>query len=502
MNQIAFRNLSKSFAGFVALNGVDLDLRAGECHAVMGENGAGKSTLIKLIAGVVRADSMAVAIDGVPVALGSPVDAKAAGFRFIHQELNIVPQMSVAENILLGHPSPRRFGFAVDWTRLQNRAAAALDQLGVSHIRPDLQAGRLPNGDRMLIRIASALVADPGAEAVLYVLDEPTAALTSTESDKLFAVLDRLKARGAAVLYVSHRMNEVMAICDRVTVLRDGSRVLTGTTAAISRPELVAAMTGRDGIETYPPRRAPIGTATRCAAYGVATLHLADLNFTLRDGEILGVAGLAEAGQSRVLRAFLGLEAVCHGSLTLQGRPGPGSPAEAWGRGVAYVPRERRAEGVMLHRSIRGNVTLPHLGAMGWLAHRGRETALTLLQGGKAGLKSTGPEQSVWQLSGGNQQKVVFARALGGDPSLLLLDEPTRGVDVGAKFDIYTLLRELSARGTAILLASSDLPELLGLCDRILILHGGRQTQIVATQGLTAADLLAKFYEPARDRAS
>lgn len=500
MNLVAFRNMSKNFASFAALKGVDLELRAAECHALMGENGAGKSTLIKLIAGVLRADSMSATLDGVLVPLGSPRDARAAGFRFIHQELNILPQMSVAENILLGHPSPRRFGFAVDWKRLHARAAAALEELGVRHIRPDLQAGRLANGDRMLVRIASALVADPVAEAVLYVLDEPTAALTSAESEKLFAVLNRLKRRGAAVLYVSHRMNEVMTICDRVTVLRDGSRVLTSATAAISRPDLIAAMTGRDGTEIYPPRQGPIGAAIRCAAKAVATPLLRDLEFVLKEGEILGVAGLAEAGQSRVLRAFLGLEPVRSGNLSLQGRPAPSSPTVAWGCGVAYVPRERRGEGVMLHQPIRGNVTLPHLGAIGWLAHKSRETARTLTQGRKAGLKSNGPEQPVWQLSGGNQQKVVFARALGGDPSLLLLDEPTRGVDVGAKFDIYTLLRDLSASGTSILLASSDLPELLGLCDRILILRGGRQIEIVEAQGLTAADLLTKFYEPARDR--
>ncbi len=501
MNLVSLRNLSKSYAGMAALKGVDLDLKAGEIHALMGENGAGKSTLIKLVAGVLRADSMAVAIDGVAVPVTSPGDAQAAGFRFIHQELNIVPQLSVAENILLGHRFPRRFGLAVDWRRLQGRAASALAQLGVDHIRPDSRAGRLPAGDQMLISIASALVAETGSDAVLYVLDEPTASLTTAESDKLFKVLDRLKSHGAAILYVSHRMNEVLAIADRVTVLRDGEKVLSQSAPAMSRSGIIAAMTGRDVADAYPPRHSPIGEAVVCSAAAVSTAHLHGLDFALRQGEILGVAGLAESGQSQVLRAFLGLEVPRVGTLRLNGKAAPKSPSEAWNRGVAFVPRERRSEGVMLNVAIRGNVMLPHLDAFGWLARKGRETAATVRLGGQARLTSAGPGQSVWQLSGGNQQKVVFARALGGVPALLLLDEPTRGVDVGAKFDIYTLLRDLSARGCATLLASSDLPELLGLCDRILILQSGRQSEIVTTRDLSAADLLARFYEPARDRA-
>ena len=494
MHTITFRNLSKSYAGVPALSGVDLDLHAGEVHALMGENGAGKSTLIKLIAGVVCADAMAVQIDGKAVSLTSAKDATAAGFRFIHQELNIIPQLSAAENILLGRRFPRRFCFAVDWRALNARAEKALAMLGVHHVAVSRQAGLLPSGDRMLIKIASALVSDGAADAVLYVFDEPTAALTATESEKLFAVIKLLAQRGAAILYISHRMTEVMQICDRVTVLRDGKKVLSQEMPQSSGPEIIAAMTGRDVQTAHPPRRSPIGTKVVCAAHNVTTQNLAGLDFTLHEGEVLGVAGLADAGQSHVLQAFMGLQRPTKGSLVLQNAPVPPSPAKAWARGVAYVPRERRADGVMLHRAIRDNVMLPHLGPIGLLANRRRETVQTICLATNVSLKSAGPAQSVWQLSGGNQQKVVFARALGGNPQLLLLDEPTRGVDVGAKFDIYTLIRDLSAQGCAVIIASSDLAELLGICDRILILQNGMQSEIVATTGLSMADLLSRFY--------
>lgn len=494
MQTISLSNLSKAYAGIPALKSVDLDLRAGEVHALMGENGAGKSTLIKLIAGVVRADTMTVAMDGQAVQLASAKDAKAAGFRFIHQELNIIPQLSAAENILLGHAIPRRFGLAVDWRTLNSRATAALAMLGVDHIKVDRQAGSLPGGDKMLIKIASALVSDHGADAALYVFDEPTAALTAAESDKLFAVIHRLKHHGAAILYVSHRMTEVLQICDRVTVLRDGKKVLSKEMSQTAGPEIIAAMTGREGCDTHPPRLGQIGETVVCAAENLSTPSLKSITFNLHEGEVLGVAGLADAGQSQLLQAFLGLERPVQGRVRLQDTPAPVTPAKAWARQVAYVPCERRSDGVMLHRTIRDNVMLPHLGPIGLLANRRAETARTNHLAAKVSLKATGPAQSVWQLSGGNQQKVVFARALGGNPKLLLLDEPTRGVDVGAKFDIYTLIRDHAAKGGAVLLASSDLAELLGICDRILILQNGRQSEIVAAKGMTMADLLARFY--------
>lgn len=495
MDRISLIGLSKSYGGVAALRNVTLHLAAGRVHALMGENGAGKTTLIKLIAGVVPADQMAVQRDGIAVSLLGPADATQAGFRFIHQELNIVPQLSVAENILLGHDVPQRFGILVDWRRLRARAQAALASLGAEHIDVTRQAGELGTGDRMLMRIAAALVAEEGeAEPVLYVLDEPTAALTAAESAKLFDVIARLTGRGAAVLYVSHRMDEVMQICDDVTVLRDGAHVLTAPVADTPRDAIIQAMTGQAGQDTVAPRDTPIGAGVACTAKGVATARLRDIDFTLHEGEILGVAGLEEAGQSDLLRLILGQGRIRTGRLTVLGGPAPRSPVQAWARGVAHVPRERRAEGLMLGMAIRSNALLPHLRDYGIFARTGAEAARTRSLAAQVRLRFQGTEQPVGQLSGGNQQKVVFARALAGNPRLLLLEEPTRGVDVGARAEIHGLIRALSAKGCAVILASSDLPELLGLSDRVLILHDGRQAEVTARGTLSPADLLARIY--------
>lgn len=495
MERLSLIGLSKSYGGVPALRDVTLHLSAGRVHALMGENGAGKSTLIKLVAGVVRADAMTVERDGQAVQISTPSDASAAGFRIIHQELNIVPQLSVAENILLGHPSPRRLGVFIDWRRLEDRARAALEFLGAGHIDVGQQAGDLPAGDRMLVRVASALVV--GAEEAvpcLYVLDEPTAALTAAESEKLFDVISRLTARGAAVLYVSHRMDEVMRICDDVTVLRDGAHVMTTSMAQTSREKIIHAMTGQAAGDAVPAKQTPSRGGVVAVARKVATPRLSGIDFSLARGEILGVVGMEGAGQSDLLRLFLGLGRVGSGQLELLGAPGPANPVEAWSRGVAYVPRERRAEGLMLGMPVRDNTILPHLGDYGILARKAAETLRTRRLAEQVRLRFRGPEQPVGQLSGGNQQKVLFARALAGKPQLLLLDEPTRGVDIGARAEIHALLRSLSAEGCAILLASSDLPELLDLSDRLLILQDGRQAALVDRAALTPADLLGRIY--------
>ena len=490
---LEFSGLTKRYGSVTVLSNVSLHLRPGRVHGLMGENGAGKSTLIKLIAGVVPADAMAVRKDGAAIHLTSPADATAAGFRIIHQELNLVPQLSVAENILLGQPLPRRFGVLVDWPDLARRAQAALAELGIVKIDVRQQAGRLSLGDRMLVKIAAALVRHEGEVApCLYVLDEPTAALAEAEAELLFSVIARLKARGAAILYVSHRLNEVMRLCDDVTVLRNGQNVMSAEIAQTSRSEIILHMPGRDVADGYPARGARYMGGEVCRAVGVTSGKLRDLDFVLRPGEILGICGLDGAGQTEVLRLFLGLERVKSGQVLLQSAPSPRSPAEAWARGVAYAPRERRSEGLMMRMGTRPNALLPH--HAGFWARLAAESARARDLSGRVGLRSAGPEQSVWRLSGGNQQKVVFARALAGAPRLLLLDEPTRGVDVGAKFEIYKLMRDLSDRGCAILLASSDLPELLGMSDRILVLQAGRQSAILNPAGMGPNDLLHALY--------
>ncbi len=507
MSYLSIRRVAKSFAGSPALSGVSLDLAAGETHALMGENGAGKSTLIKILAGVLSPDTLELTVNGTPLPLNSPADAHAAGFRFIHQELNIVPQLSVAENISLGLPYPRRFGLAVNWPALRRRADQALARLGVTHIDPRHQAARLSTGDQMLMKIAGALVAedDDTAATHLYVLDEPTAALTGEESEKLFHVIAELKAAGAAILYVSHRINEVMDICDRITVLRDGRNVITAATAEVTKQQVISAMTGRDVADAYPPRTGAFGTDLVCQADRAASPTVSGLNFKLHAGEILGIAGLANAGQSDVLRLIMGLAPVTAGQLRLAGQPAPKAPSDAWSRGIAYVPRERRREGLMLRRSVRDNTVLPHLTRLSRFAgavDRRAETSHAAATGRTVSLKSRGLAQPVYQLSGGNQQKVVFARTLmdaeadAETPVLLLLDEPTRGVDIGAKFDIYTLIRRFSDNGCAVILTSSDLPEMLGMCDRLLIMRDRAQHEIVPSGELTTAGLLTRFYAP------
>lgn len=496
VQSLTFANISKSYGGVPALDGVTLTLTGGRVHALMGENGAGKSTLIRAIAGVMRADSLEATKDGVAVPLTGTGDAHAAGFRFLHQELNVVPQITVAENILLGRPLPRRFGVAVDWPAVGRMARAALDTLGAGHIDAAALAGDLPPGDRMLMKIAAAL-GTGGAD--LYVFDEPTAALSGAESDMLFAVIARLAARGAAVLYVSHRMDEVMRICDDVTVLRDGRHVMTLPVADIDRAGIIQAMTGREVADAYPPRDAPrtagaVSDGPVIRLNGVATGHLHDLTFEVRPGEILGVAGLTGSGQSRLMRLFMGQGRIRRGDASFDGSRLPRNPAEAWARGVAHIPRERRAEALFLNMPIRSNIVLPHLPGHGLFARSSRERCEAVEAADRVRLRSTGPEQPGGELSGGNQQKIVFARALLGNPKLLLLEEPTRGVDVGAKYDIYLLVRALSARGCAVILTSTDLSEILGMCDRILVLHGGRQAHLVDRGTMTAADLLATFY--------
>lgn len=495
MRSLTFSRLSKSYDGVPALVDVDLTLKAGSVHALMGENGAGKSTLIKAIAGVLRPDSLTVTKDGEEVPLRSARNAHDAGFRFIHQELNIVPQVSVAENVLLGRALPRRFGLAVDWAELRRQAEAALARLGVTHIDVRGMAGDLAPGDRMMMRIATALVAEGDHPADLHVFDEPTAALTGAESELLFAVIDRLRREGAAILYVSHRLDEVLRLCDEVTVLRDGRCVFTKAVAGTSRSEIIRAMTGRHVEDAYPVRETAIAQRPILRLRDVATDGLSDLSFVLREGEVLGVSGLAEAGQSRLLRLLMGLGPVTAGEAVFDGAPLPRSPDRAWARGMAYIPRERRSEALCLDLPIRSNIVLPHLARYGIRARMGRERSDATSVGEKVRLGSSGPEQPVRQLSGGNQQKVAFARAVMGEPKLLLLDEPTRGVDVGAKYDIYLLVRDLAARGCAVILTSTDLPEVLGMCDRVLVLRDGRQTHLLDCAAMTPVDLLSMFYD-------
>jgi ribose transport system ATP-binding protein len=499
MTLLALENVSKAYAGVPALRSASLSIARGEIHALMGENGAGKSTLIKILAGVVRADSADIAIDGRPVTIDSPGSSFRHGLRFIHQELNVVPTVSVAENIFLGRPYPRRLGTFVAWDRLAAEARSALARLGISHVDPRRKMAQLGFGDRMLVRISAAFLDIGGTvPARLYVMDEPTAALTAEEAERLFKVLREIRRSGGSVLYVSHRLDEVMRLCDRVTVFRDGAFIATRPVAETSAEEIIRMMIGRHVAEAYPRALAPAAAAVALEVRGLEGAGLDPIAFTLRQGEIVGLAGLSGAGQSEVLRLLVGADKSSAGLIRFGGLDRrPRGLASAWTNGFAYVPRERRSEGLILSMTVAENVTLPHLrrfSLAGAFLTRRRERTFACSQGTAVRLRSRGPLQRCHELSGGNQQKVVFAKALAGRPRLLLLDEPTQGVDVGAKFDIYSIIRQLSATGVAVLIASSDFPELLGMCDRIIVMRAGTIATVLDARDLTEESLLNHCY--------
>lgn len=498
---LSIHHATKRYAGVHALRDASLVLERGEVHALMGENGAGKSTLIKILAGVVAPDEAEVVLSGASIQIESAASAFGHGFRFIHQELNVVPQLSVAENLFLGRPYPHRFGLLVDWIALNRAATATLARLGIEHIDPRQKIARLSAGDQMLVKIAATLLDVDGSDAQaaqLYVMDEPTAALTGVESEQLFRVIGELKEQGRTVLYVSHRIDEVLRICDRVTVLRDGMTVATNVVAETNQQEIIQLMTGRAMTQVYPAAVGTVGTEARLDVRALSSGRLRDIAFQVHAGEIVGVAGLAGAGTSELLRVIMGADPQTVREICLDGAPqGRIDPATAWEQHLAYVPQERRSQGLVLTRPIRDNVTMPHLDLFtrgGLFLNRAKETMHTTAVGEQVQLKANNLRQPAYQLSGGNQQKVLFARALTGAPKLLLLDEPTRGVDVGAKYEIYTLIRTMSAQGVAVLMASTDLAELLGMCDRILVMVDHRLSATVDTAGLTEETLLSLCY--------
>jgi ribose transport system ATP-binding protein len=497
LSLLSVARLAKTYGGAAALRDASLAIEAGEVHALVGENGAGKSTLIRILAGVVQADSGEITVAGGRVSVASARDAYQLGLRFLHQELNVAPGLSVAENLFLGRAYPTRWGCLVDWSALRDRASAALAALGASHIAPGTILGRLAVGDRMIVKIASTFVDDASAPGRVFVMDEPTAALTSEESERLFRIIGELQRRGAGVLYVSHRIEEVLRISNRITVLRDGVSQPPIASAETTREMLIERMTGRTRLEAAAAPPPEAGNARVALSVDRLTgKGLEEISFDVREGEILGLAGLGDSGGDRLLRVLMG--GMTGGSVAIAGEAVRArGPAEGWRRGLAYVPRERRSEGLLLSNSVADNVALPHLRRLSHLrlflnplAERAEAAAV----GRRVRLRATGPRQRVWRLSGGNQQKVMFARAVAGAPHVLLLDEPTRGVDVAARFDIHALLREIAAGGAAVVIASSDHEELLALCTRIAILARGRLSRIVPVEGLTPARLLALCY--------
>lgn len=472
MNQpiLAMHHIAKAFAGVHALADVSFACQPGTVHALLGENGAGKSTLMKILAGAYQADAGEIHFKGQRYSHLSTRQALDLGIRIVYQELNLLPQMSVAENIFLGHEPRNRYG-VIDQRRLLRETAALLTRLGIT-LDPHQMVGELPVASQQIVEIAKAL----SQQADLIVMDEPSAILAGHELEKLFAIIRTLKADGVTIIYISHRLHEVFEIADAVTVLKDGQLVGTAPIDAVSRRDLITMMVGRTLEEVFPPRATPKGAAV-LHAQGLANQRLRDISFTLHAGEIVGIAGMVGSGRTEVARALFGADPLEQGTITVQGQVCHiHSPRQAISAGLALAPEDRKGQGLLINQSIRTNLTLPILQR---LTRRGTiqrtaETAVITAARDALSIVMATPNQEVQALSGGNQQKVVLAKWLETKPAVMLLDEPTRGIDVGAKFEIYQLIRQLADRGVAILMISSELPEILGMSDRILVMNHGR----------------------------
>lgn len=458
-------DIRKSFGATIALGGVDLTVAAGQVLALVGENGAGKSTLMKVLSGAHKADAGEMWLDGQPYRPRNPHDARLAGVAMIYQELSLAPHLSVAENILLGM-EPTTLGFNRRGEMAQ-RATVALQQLGRPEIRPETPVRKLSIADRQLVEIGRAIAV--GCRVLVF--DEPTSSLTAEDIRRLFALVRRLKEQGHAIVYISHFLEEVKEISDRFTVLRDGQSVGEGETASTSTGQIIALMVGREMEDLYPrSKRTPGATVLEIVDLAGVTKPSA-ASLTLHRGEVLGIAGLVGAGRTEFLRAVFGLDPIRRGRVRIGAYIGPASPARRWGQSAGMMSEDRKLEGLALSLSVGDNLTLSRLSR--WVtAQRQREQATRWID--KLQIKCRSSQQPVGNLSGGNQQKVAIARLLHHDVDVLLLDEPTRGIDVGSKAQIYQLIDELASRGKAVLMVSSYLPELLGTCDRIAVMCRGR----------------------------
>lgn len=465
---LTLSGISKQFPGVRALDDVSFTVRAGEIHALCGENGAGKSTLLNILTGNLQPDAGRIDLRGQPVRIGSPAAATALGIAIVHQHLSLVESLTVAENIWANRQPRNRWGL-IDGRQLNAQTEALLRALNLPHLSPQTRVGTLSAGDRQMVEIAKALSQNPA----LLLLDEPTASLTEPETQTLFALIRQLRAEGRAVVYISHRLAEIFAVADRVSVLKDGRYQGTLPVAGLSPDVLIARMVGRTLSTDVPP-----STATNDVLLSVEHLtgeRFRDVSFVLHRGEILGLAGIVGAGRSEIAQALFGAAPVRSGTVRLRGQVVRIThPAEAVRLGIGYLPEERRSLGLFAEQSVAQNIVAARPPARGpwYLARQTAQVADTYRQ--QLGIRTPSVRTPIAQLSGGNQQKTMLARWLLTQPDVLIVDEPTHGVDVGAKDEIYALLRQLAAGGKAILLISSELPELLTLADRVLVVRDGR----------------------------
>lgn len=483
---LQMRGISRRFPGVLALDHVDFDLRAGEVHALVGENGAGKSTLINILAGVYQPSGGVLEVLGRPTVLPDPVSAQRAGINVIFQEFNLLPHLSVAENIFLNREPTR--GLRIDWPALYGRTGEVLKQLEID-LNPRAIVQDLPVAQQQLVEIARALAFD----ARIVVMDEPTAALNEVEIGRLLKMVRSLANRGVGVVYVSHKLSEVFGVADRITVLRDGKHIFTRPRSELTEHDVVTAMVGREITHTGCPPRHP-GEVVLSVQNLSAGKAVQGASFALRKGEVLGLAGLMGSGCLEVIEAIFGLREITAGRVLLRGQPlHMRGPRQAIREGLAYVPDDRKGAGILPDLSVQHNISIGVVERLRrkLLIDRKQESALMSEYGGKLSIRYSSPGQFVSDLSGGNQQKVIVARSLAENCQVLLLAEPTRGVDVGAKQEIYSLIDMLVGQGIAVLLQSSELPELLRLAERCIVFAGGKQRGELSGSNFTQPNVMA-----------
>jgi rhamnose transport system ATP-binding protein len=483
------RAITKTYAGVRALKGVSFDLRQGEVHALVGENGAGKSTLIKVMTGAVAADSGTLTIAGHEVTHNDPAVARALGIAAIYQQPALFPHLTVAENIALA-VERKRLWRRVNWSARRRRAIELLRRTGAS-IDPECIAGTLSMPEQQMVEIAGAI----GAGASILIMDEPTASLAEREVESLFQVIAGLRAQGSGIIYISHRLDEIFAIADRVTVLRDGETIATRSARELDRADLIQMMVGRSLAAVFPKREVAMGqTALELRHLSCRAAGVSDVSLSIRSGEILGVAGLVGSGRTELAETIFGLRPADSGEILIEGLSiRIASPAQAIEAGLGYVPEDRRRHGIVLEMTIAANTSLASLrdiSRRGWI-NRSAEHALAERFVTQLRIKTLSVYSASGTLSGGNQQKVALARWLATGPKILILDEPTQGVDVGSKAEIHRLMVDLAERGMAIIMISSELPEILGMSDRIAVMHAGTIAGVLSRSNATQSRVLS-----------
>lgn len=480
---IEMSGIKKAFNGNVVLNDVQFNLQQGEIHALMGENGAGKSTLMKILSGIYTKDAGEIKVDGKTVTFKSPKDAEKYGIVVIHQELNILPDLTVAENLFLGKEKTYGKLGILKNKEMDQEAKELLSRLGLD-VNPKTRAGDLSVGKQQIIEIAKAIASN----AKYIVMDEPTAALTDREIQTLFETIRELKAKGISFVYISHRMEEIFAICDRITILRDGQYVGERNIPETNFDEIVAMMVGRELGERFPERNCEIGDV-KLEVKNLSIKGLFEnISFQVRKGEVVGVAGLMGAGRTEVAETLFGYRKAHSGEIFIDGKKvSIKSPIDAMKHNIGYVTEDRKTKGLILNFSIQENVSLANLKKVSssGIVKKEREESLVNQYIEQLKIRTSGPKQSAKSLSGGNQQKVVLAKWLGTEPEILILDEPTRGVDIGARKEIYHIINELAQAGVAILMISSELPEVIGMADRVIVMQEGKLTGEVQKEEMT-----------------